>query len=139
MDVVIESTGKFTSYEGAKAHLQGGAKKVVVSAPGKEMPMFVMGVNEETYTDDMKIISNASCTTNCLAPLVKVIDKAFGIEEGLMSTVHSTTATQLTVDGPSKKIGEVAELHHIILFHLQQALQRQLEKFIQKLRENLQE
>ena len=103
VDVVIESTGKFTSYEGAKAHLQGGAKKVVVSAPGKEMPMFVMGVNEETYTDDMKIISNASCTTNCLAPLVKVIDKAFGIEEGLMSTVHSTTATQLTVDGPSKK------------------------------------
>ncbi len=103
VDVVIESTGKFTSYEGAKAHLQGGAKKVVVSAPGKEMPMFVMGVNEETYTDDMKVVSNASCTTNCLAPLVKVIDKAFGIEEGLMSTVHSTTATQLTVDGPSKK------------------------------------
>ena len=103
VDVVIESTGKFTSYEGAKAHLQAGAKKVVVSAPGKEMPMFVMGVNEETYTKDMDIVSNASCTTNCLAPLVKVIDKAFGIEEGLMSTIHSTTATQLTVDGPSKK------------------------------------
>lgn len=103
VDVVIESTGKFTSYEGAKAHLTAGAKKVVVSAPGKEMPMFVMGVNENTYTDDMKIVSNASCTTNCLAPLVKVIDKAFGIENGLMTTVHSTTATQLTVDGPSKK------------------------------------
>ena len=103
VDVVIESTGKFTSYEGAKAHLEAGAKKVVVSAPGKEMPMFVMGVNEKTYTPDMKIVSNASCTTNCLAPLVKVIDEAFGIEEGLMSTVHSTTATQLTVDGPSKK------------------------------------
>ncbi len=103
VDVVIESTGKFTSYEGAKGHLQAGAKKVVVSAPGKEMPMFVMGVNENTYTKDMDIVSNASCTTNCLAPLVKVIDQAFGIEEGLMSTVHSTTATQLTVDGPSKK------------------------------------
>ena len=103
VDVVIESTGKFTSYEGAKAHLEAGAKKVVVSAPGKEMPMFVMGVNEKTYTPDMKIVSNASCTTNCLAPLVKVIDEAFGIEKGLMSTVHSTTATQLTVDGPSKK------------------------------------
>lgn len=103
VDVVIESTGKFTSYDGAKAHLDAGAKKVVVSAPGKEMPMFVMGVNEKTYKSDMKIVSNASCTTNCLAPLVKVIDEAFGIEEGLMSTVHSTTATQLTVDGPSKK------------------------------------
>ena len=103
VDVVIESTGKFTSYEGAKAHLDAGAKKVVVSAPGKEMPMFVMGVNEKTYTSDMKIVSNASCTTNCLAPLVKVIDEAFGIEVGLMTTVHSVTATQLTVDGPSKK------------------------------------
>ena len=103
VDVVIECTGKFTKYDDAKAHLAAGVKKVVVSAPGKEMPMFVMGVNEETYTDDMKIVSNASCTTNCLAPLVKVIDQYFGIEEGLMSTVHSTTATQLTVDGPSKK------------------------------------
>ncbi len=103
VDVVIEATGKFTSYDKAVAHIDAGAKKVVVSAPGKEMPMFVMGVNEEEYTDDMKVVSNASCTTNCLAPLVKVIDKAFGIKEGLMSTVHSTTATQLTVDGVSKK------------------------------------
>lgn len=103
VEVVIEATGKFTSYDKAVAHIQAGAKKVVVSAPGKEMPMFVMGVNEEEYKDEMKVVSNASCTTNCLAPLVKVIDKAFGVEEGLMSTVHSTTATQLTVDGVSKK------------------------------------
>lgn len=103
VDVVVESTGKFTSYEGAYQHIEGGAKKVVVSAPGKNMPMFVMGVNHNTYTPDMKIVSNASCTTNCLAPLVKVINDEFGVEEGLMSTVHSTTATQLTVDGSSKK------------------------------------
>lgn len=103
VDVVIESTGKFTSYDKAVAHISAGAKKVVVSAPGKEMPMFVMGVNENEYTDDMKVVSNASCTTNCLAPLVKVIDNAFGFERGIMSTVHSTTATQLTVDGVSKK------------------------------------
>lgn len=103
VDVVIEATGKFTKYEDAVKHLEGGAKKVIVSAPGKNMPMFVMGVNEETYTDDIKVLSNASCTTNCLAPLAKVIHENFGIEEGLMTTVHSTTATQLTVDGPSKK------------------------------------
>ena len=103
VEVVVECTGKFTAAETAKAHLDAGAKKVVVSAPGKNMPMFVMGVNNETYTSDMNIVSNASCTTNCLAPLAKVINDAFGIEEGLMSTVHSTTATQLTVDGPSKK------------------------------------
>ena len=103
VDVVIEATGKFTSYEGASEHLKGGAKKVVVSAPGKNMPMFVMGVNHDQYTQDMKIVSNASCTTNCLAPLVKVINDEFGVEEGLMSTVHATTATQLTVDGSSKK------------------------------------
>ena len=103
VDVVVECTGKFTAYDAAKAHLDAGAKKVVVSAPGKNMPMFVMGVNEETYTPDMNIVSNASCTTNCLAPLAKIINDVFGIEEGLMSTVHSTTATQLTVDGPSKK------------------------------------
>lgn len=103
VDVVVEATGKFTSYELAKAHLDAGAKKVVVSAPGKNMPMFVMGVNEDSYKKDMKIVSNASCTTNCLAPLAKVIHNKFGIEEGLMSTIHSTTATQLTVDGPSKK------------------------------------
>ena len=103
VDVVVECTGKFTAAETAKAHLDAGAKKVVVSAPGKNMPMFVMGVNNETYDKSMNIVSNASCTTNCLAPLAKIIDDAFGIEEGLMSTVHSTTATQLTVDGPSKK------------------------------------
>lgn len=103
VDVVIEATGKFTKYEDAVKHLEGGAKKVIVSAPGKNMPMFVMGVNEKTYTDDIKVLSNASCTTNCLAPLAKVINENFGIEEGLMTTVHSITATQLTVDGPSKK------------------------------------
>ncbi len=103
VDVVVECTGKFTSYETAKAHLDAGVKKVVVSAPGKNMPMFVMGVNNETYKPDMDVISNASCTTNCLAPLAKIINDAFGIENGIMSTVHSTTATQLTVDGPSKK------------------------------------
>ncbi len=103
VDVVVECTGKFTAYETAKAHLDAGAKKVVVSAPGKNMPMFVMGVNNDKYEKSMDIVSNASCTTNCLAPLAKIIDDAFGIEEGLMSTVHSTTATQLTVDGPSKK------------------------------------
>ncbi len=102
-EYIVESTGVFTSYEKAEAHLNAGAKKVVVSAPGKEMPMFVVGVNENTYSSDMKIVSNASCTTNCLAPLAKVINDEFGIEEGLMTTVHSTTATQLTVDGSTKK------------------------------------
>lgn len=103
VDVVVESSGKFTKYEDAVKHIEAGAKKVVVSAPGKNMPMFVMGVNHKDYKKNMLVVSNASCTTNCLAPLVKVIDDAFGIEWGLMSTVHSTTATQLTVDGPSKK------------------------------------
>ena len=103
VDVVVESTGKFTKYEDAVKHLTGGAKKVIVSAPGKNMPMFVMGVNNDDYSDEMKVVSNASCTTNCLAPLAKVINDAFGIEEGLMTTVHSVTATQLTVDGPTKK------------------------------------
>lgn len=102
VDVVIEATGKFTKYEDAVMHLESGAKKVIVSAPGKNMPMFVMGVNENDYKGET-VVSNASCTTNCLAPLVKVIHNKFGIEEGLMTTVHSTTATQLTVDGPSKK------------------------------------
>ncbi len=102
-EYIAEATGVFTSYEKAKAHLDAGAKKVVVTAPGKEMPMFVMGVNHNFYTKDMNVVSNASCTTNCLAPLVKVVNDKFGISEGLMTTVHSTTATQLTVDGSSKK------------------------------------
>lgn len=102
-EIIIEATGKFTNYEGASLHLQGGAKKVIVTAPGKGMPMFVMGVNHKDYKNDMNVISNASCTTNCLAPLAKVINDAFGIEQGLMTTIHSTTATQLTVDGATKK------------------------------------
>lgn len=102
-EYVVESTGVFTVCEKAEAHLKAGAKKVIVSAPGKNMPMFVVGVNQNTYTKDMNVVSNASCTTNCLAPLAKVVHDAFGIEEGLMTTVHSTTATQLTVDGSTKK------------------------------------
>ena len=103
VDYVVECTGKFTTIEGASNHLVGGAKRVIISAPSKDAPMFVYGVNEKTYTKDMTIVSNASCTTNCLAPLTKVVKDNFGVIEGLMTTVHSTTATQLTVDGPSKK------------------------------------
>ena len=103
-EYIAEATGKFVKKEDALRHIQAGAKKVIITAPGKNgVPMFVMGVNHEEYSCDMQVISNASCTTNCLAPLAKVIDKEFGIESGLMSTIHSTTATQLTVDGPSKK------------------------------------
>lgn len=104
-EYIAEATGKFTSLEKASAHLEAGAKKVVITAPakGEGVPMFVMGVNENEYKKNMNIVSNASCTTNCLAPLAKIINDKFGIEEGLMTTVHSTTATQLTVDGPSKK------------------------------------
>jgi len=102
-EYIVESTGVFTSTAGAKAHLKGGAKKVVISAPSGDAPMFVIGVNEKSYTKDLEVISNASCTTNCLAPLAKVINDKYEIIEGLMTTVHSYTATQKTVDGPSAK------------------------------------
>ena len=103
-EYIVESSGVFASSEKASAHMVGGAKKVVITAPTKDdTPMFVMGVNNSEYKKDMTIVSNASCTTNCLAPLAKIIHENFGIEEGLMTTVHSVTATQKTVDGPSKK------------------------------------
>ena len=103
-EYVVESTGLFLTKEKAQGHIDAGAKKVVMSAPSKDdTPMIVMGVNEGTYTSDMVFVSNASCTTNCLAPLAKVVNDNWGIEEGLMTTVHATTATQKTVDGPSMK------------------------------------
>ena len=103
-EYVVESTGLFLTKEKAQGHLQAGAKKVVMSAPSKDdTPMFVMGVNNQSYTPDMDFVSGASCTTNCLAPVAKVLNDNFGIKEGLMTTVHATTATQKTVDGPSAK------------------------------------
>ncbi len=103
VEVVAECTGIFTTLDKAQAHLDGGAKKVVISAPSADAPMFVMGVNHFEATSDQTIVSNASCTTNCLAPIAKVLNDNYGIEEGLMTTVHATTATQFTVDGPSRK------------------------------------
>ncbi len=103
VEYVLECSGVFTTLEKAQAHIDAGAKQVVISAPSKDAPMFVMGVNHTEYKPEMNIVSNASCTTNCLAPLAKVIHDNFGIKEGLMTTVHSTTATQKTVDGASKK------------------------------------
>ncbi len=101
--IVLECTGIFTTLDTAQGHIDGGAKKVLISAPSKDAPMFVLGVNHDQIKASDTIISNASCTTNCLAPLAKVLNDNFGIEEGLMTTVHATTATQFTVDGPSKK------------------------------------
>lgn len=102
-EYICEATGKFTKADDARKHIQAGAKKVIITAPGKECPMFVVGCNEDKYTKDMDVVSNASCTTNCLAPIAKILNDTYGIEEGLMTTVHSITATQLTVDGSSKK------------------------------------
>ena len=103
-EYVVESTGFFLTKESAKGHIEAGAKKVIMSAPSKDdTPMFVMGVNNTSYTNDMDFVSNASCTTNCLAPIAKVLNDNFGIKEGLMTTVHATTSTQKTVDGPSLK------------------------------------
>ena len=102
-EIILDCTGIFTTLDTADAHIRGGAKKVVISAPSKDAPMFVMGVNHDRLTAQDTIISNASCTTNCLAPLAKVLNDEFGITEGLMTTVHAATATQMVVDGPSKK------------------------------------
>ena len=115
VDVVAECTGIFTTMDKAQLHIDAGAKKVAVSAPSKDIPMFVMGVNSDEITKDHKIVSNASCTTNCLAPVAKILHDNFTIKEGLMTTVHAATATQMTVDGPAKnyRLGRSA-LNNII-------------------------
>ena len=115
IDVVAECTGIFTTMDKAQLHIDAGAKKVAVSAPSKDIPMFVMGVNSDDITKDHKIVSNASCTTNCLAPVAKILHDNFTIKEGLMTTVHAATATQMTVDGPAKnyRLGRSA-LNNII-------------------------
>ena len=128
IDVVAECTGIFTTMDKAALHIDAGAKKVAVSAPSKDIPMFVMGVNCESITSDHKIVSNASCTTNCLAPVAKVLNDNFKIKEGLMTTVHAATATQMTVDGPAKnyRLGRsslnniiyMKFLHHTDMFHI---------------------
>lgn len=103
VDIVLEASGKFTKAEEARKHIASGAKKVVITAAGKECPMFIVGVNEGEYDNSMDVVCASSCTTNCLAPLAKVLNDKFGIKEGLMTTIHSVTPSQLTVDGPSKK------------------------------------
>jgi glyceraldehyde 3-phosphate dehydrogenase len=119
VDVVAECTGFFTTVETANEHIKVELK-VIISAPSADAPMFVMGVNHTEAKASDLIVSNASCTTNCLAPLAKVINDNFGIVEALMTTVHATTSTQMTTDGPSKKTGEAGVLLHVILFHLLQ-------------------
>ena len=115
-EYIIESSGKFTTMDKAMDHIHAGAKKVIITAPSADAPMFVMGVNHDTYTTDMQVVSNASCTTNCLAPIAKVLHDNWGIKDGLMTTVHAMTATQKTVDGSSKKDwrGGRAAAHNII-------------------------
>ncbi len=115
-DYIAECTGVFKDIETASSHLKGGAKKVIISAPSSDAPMFVMGVNQDTYSSEMDVVSNASCTTNCIAPLAKVVHDNWGIVEGLMSTIHAITSTQMTVDSPSKKDwrGGRAAAHNII-------------------------
>lgn len=126
IDYVVESTGHFASKEGAEKHLAAGAKRVIITAPAKDnVPTFVMGVNQNKYNPEKdRIVSNASCTTNCLAPITKVLLDNFGIDEGLMTTIHAMTAAQPTVDGPSKKTGAAVAALLKISFLLQQGLRK---------------